>query len=79
MVATRRWDYGNYVVIDHGGGVTTLYAHNSVLYVTPGQWVNQGDVIAGAGRTGNSTGVHCHFEIKINGRIQNPRNYIGWR
>lgn len=69
--------YGNHVMIDHGGGVQTLYAHNSTIYVTPGQWVEQGQAIAAMGRTGRSTGVHVHFEIRINGKYMNPANYIG--
>ncbi len=69
--------YGKYVVIDHGGGVKTLYAHNSAVHVQVGQWVNQGQLIASMGRTGNASGNHCHFEIIINGVRQNPANYIG--
>lgn len=69
--------YGRYVIINHGGGVKTLYAHNSEVYVEVGQWVEQGQLIAGIGRTGNATGNHCHFEIRINGVRQNPAAYIG--
>lgn len=68
--------YGNYVVINHGGGLTTLYAHNSSLLVKVGQTVSQGQQIAKAGSTGNSTGSHCHFEVKLNGVLQNPMNYL---
>lgn len=71
--------YGRYIVIDHGNGYQTLYAHNSALYVSTGDRVAQGQVIAGMGRTGNATGVHCHFEIRYNGQIMNPVNYIGNR
>ena len=61
-----RGGYGNLVAIDHGGGITTRYAHNSRLLVSTGDAVSQGDVIALAGSTGNSGGPHCHFEIRIN-------------
>ena len=68
--------YGNYVVIDHGGGVKTLYAHMTKIYVKRGQTVNQGDVIGALGSTGWSTGPHLHFEITINGRKVNPLSYL---
>ena len=71
------WPYGKRVDISHGNGVTTRYAHCSAVFVTSGQYVRQGDTIALVGRTGNATGNHCHFEIKINGAIMNPANYIG--
>ncbi len=64
--------YGNAVVIDHGGGVQTLYGHNSRLIVRAGQQVRRGQVIASAGSTGWSTGPHCHFEKRVNGRPVNP-------
>ena len=68
--------YGHYVVIDHHNGYTTLYAHASAIHVSVGQRVNQGDVIASVGRTGNSTGNHLHFEVRQNGRIMNPAHYL---
>lgn len=68
--------YGNHVMIDHGGGYVTLYAHASSLLVEVGQVVNRGDVIAKIGSTGNSTGNHLHFEVRINGAYQNPINYV---
>lgn len=68
--------YGNYVMIDHGNGYSTLYAHNSKLLVSTGEHVSQGDVIAKSGNTGRSTGPHCHFEIRINGSKVNPANYL---
>ncbi len=71
--------YGNYIILNHGDGVQTLYAHCSNLYVKVGQYVNQGDVIAAMGSTGNSTGTHLHFEIRINGQYIDARNYIGYR
>lgn len=68
--------YGYMVVINHGNGVETYYGHCSKLYVTAGQKVNQGDVIAAVGNTGNSTGPHLHLEIRVNGVAYNPQNYL---
>lgn len=64
--------YGNMVMIDHGNGYQTLYAHLSTIYVTCGQSVYQGQVIGACGSTGNSTGPHLHFEIRLNGGFINP-------
>lgn len=76
------WGYGRYILINHGNGFKTLYAHNSAVYVSAGQWVNKGDVIAAVGMTGNATGNHLHFEVRINGSFADPAAYIGtsyWR
>ena len=67
--------YGNLVVIDHGNGVQTYYGHASAIYVTAGQRVNEGDRIAAVGSTGNSTGNHLHFEVRLNGVQVNPEPY----
>ena len=75
-VAGYNWSYGNYVVINHGNGYQTLYAHASSLAVRVGQTVTQGQVIAYVGSTGVSTGNHCHFEIKRNGARQQPRDFF---
>ncbi len=77
-VITAGWvsGYGNTVIIDHGGGVTSLYAHNTSLNVSVGQTVKRGARVASAGSTGNSTGPHCHFEIRLNGSPVDPMNYL---
>ncbi len=68
--------YGNLVIIDHGNGVQTAYAHCSAIYVSVGQSVSTGQSISAVGSTGNSTGPHLHFEVRINGICQNPQNYV---
>ena len=68
--------YGNMVVIDHGGGVTTLYAHGSEIMVTVGQNVSKGDVVLKVGSTGYSTGPHAHFEVRVNGEYMDPLKFI---
>ena len=72
------WSYGNNVVINHGDGYVTLYAHCSQVLVSPGQTVNQGDVIALVGATGNVTGPHLHFEVYYNGVRQDPAAFISY-
>lgn len=76
IYAGNRGGYGKTVIVDHGGGMTTLYAHNSKLVVKKGEQVKRGQVIAKAGSTGYSTGVHAHFEVRINGKHTNPAPYL---
>ena len=68
--------YGNYIIIEHGEGITTLYAHNSSLLKKVGDEVLQGEAIAKIGSTGDSTGNHCHFEYRIDDVPQNPLDYV---
>ncbi len=72
VTANYHYSYGNYVIIDHGGGQATLYAHCSKILVKVGDKVKQGDVIAKVGTTGYSSGNHLHFEVRINGVAVNP-------
>mgnify|MGYP000933617869 CR=1 FL=1 len=69
-------DYGNKVVIDHGGGMATLYAHLSKMDVKPGQTVKRGEVIGRVGSTGRSTGAHLHYEVHVKGTPVNPARYL---
>lgn len=68
--------YGNLVVLDHGNGLATAYAHNSSLLVSVGQHVSQGQAISLSGSTGHSTGPHVHFEVRVNGIAVDPLNYL---
>ncbi len=68
--------YGYYVIVDHGNGITTLYAHFSKLAVKEGQKVSQGQVVGYGGSTGNATGTHLHFEMRLNGNVVDPMLYL---
>lgn len=68
--------YGNTIMVDHGGGLVTLYGHNQSLAVSVGATVRQGQTIAYCGSTGNSTGPHCHFEVRLNGETVSPYDYL---
>ena len=74
--ASYSGSYGNLVKVSHGNGIETWYAHTSKMYVSPGQQVKAGEVIAAVGSTGNSTGAHLHLEIRINGTAVNPQKYL---
>lgn len=76
ILAGVQGGYGNLVVIDHGGGVSTAYAHLSSFAVGVGQAVSQGSVIGGMGTTGNSTGTHLHFEVRVGGAAVDPLGYL---
>jgi murein DD-endopeptidase MepM/ murein hydrolase activator NlpD len=78
-VTKAKWTYygyGVHCVIDHGNGYTTLYAHMSDMYVSVGTQVSKGQVIGARGRTGNSSGNHLHFEVRLNNVVKNPLNYV---
>jgi murein DD-endopeptidase MepM/ murein hydrolase activator NlpD len=68
--------YGQYVVLDHGNGYRTLYAHASQIYVQCGQQVSRGAVIAAVGSVGKSTGPHLHFEIRLGNNYVNPAQFM---
>jgi murein DD-endopeptidase MepM/ murein hydrolase activator NlpD len=68
--------YGNLVLVDHGGGFATAYGHNTSVTVGSGQQVAQGQLIAYSGNTGNSTGPHVHFEVRVNGAAVDPLGYL---
>lgn len=76
LVQSWTYDYGHHVIIDHGNGISTLYGHLSDMYVHVGDKVSQGQSIGRMGSTGRSTGIHLHFEVRVNGRSVNPRSYL---
>lgn len=79
QVSTAGWSrygYGLHVIIDHGGGQETLYAHMSRITVRPGQWVDRGELIGHVGSTGWSTGPHLHFEVRVGGAARNPLAFL---
>lgn len=76
VVEYLRYGYGQHAIIDHGGGLSTLYGHMSEIYVKPGDRVARGQVIGRMGSTGRSTGTHLHFETRLGGRAVNPAGYF---
>ena len=78
VLAGGGWNsgYGNYVIIDHGNGYTTLYAHMNSVFVEPGETVSRGQQVGTMGNTGNSTGPHLHFEIRYNDVPYSPTGYL---
>ncbi len=78
ITAAKHSSYGNYVIISHGNGYATLYAHCTALYVSVGQTVTKGQTIAGVGSTGYSSGNHLHFEVRLNGVLTDPLTYYDY-
>lgn len=76
IVAGWHYSYGNYIIIDHGGGISTVYGHNTKLLVKAGDKVKKGQVISLSGSTGESTGPHLHFEVRVNASTSNPMDYL---
>jgi murein DD-endopeptidase MepM/ murein hydrolase activator NlpD len=76
VFAGWRGGYGNCTIIDHGGGLATLYAHQSEIGVSEGDEVGRGEVIGAAGSTGYATGPHLHFEVRLNGTPVDPLPYL---
>jgi len=76
VLAGNQGGYGKTVIIDHGGGIMTLYAHNSRLFVSAGQQVSRGQKITAMGSTGMSTGPHLHFEVRVNGKTVDPLSRV---
>lgn len=78
LISAYHYSYGNYVLIDHGGGISTLYAHMSSCAVSAGETVSAGQTVGWVGLTGNTSGYHLHFEVRENGATVNPRNYLAF-
>lgn len=78
VVITAGWvrGFGNTIMIDHGSGIVSIYGHNSSLVASTGQYIKKGEQVARIGSTGYSTGNHCHFEVRVNGRHTSPWNYL---
>ena len=76
MAATYNATMGNYIMIDHGSSLYTIYMHASALYVKEGDVVVRGETIAAVGTTGRSTGNHLHFSVRLNGEYVSPWNYL---
>ena len=76
IAAQKMRGFGNVVMIDHGGGITTVYGHCSRIFVSSGQRVTRGQRVASVGSTGLATGPHLHFEVRINGHAVDPRRYL---
>ena len=76
VAAAYSGSMGNYIMIDHGDSLYTIYMHASALYVSKGQEVNRGDKIAAVGSTGRSTGNHLHFSVRLNGSYVSPWSYL---
>ena len=76
IMASYNGGYGNYTCVDHGGGLSTCYAHQSGFAASTGQRVSQGQIIGYSGNTGSSTGPHLHFEVRVNGAAQDPMAYL---
>jgi len=79
VAANPRGGYGNATIVDHGGGVATLYAHQSEMFVAPGTVVGAGQVIGSVGSTGFSTGPHLHFEVRVRGIPVDPLGFFAVR
>ena len=79
-VVKSEWhdSYGNYVLVDHGGGISTLYAHMSSRVAQAGDYVAAGQLLGYVGMTGSASGYHLHFETRENGSVVNPRNYLAF-